>query len=426
MKIAFVSQPIDIVTRPSPNSIGIWTSEVAHRMAKTNDVIIFARSRNRRIYSTRNEEPAIRFKLALSNSLLMRISRKLPWLSSIRRPFFSSPLYNLEYALQVALDLQQQRCDIVHVQNLSHFVPIIRAFNPNVKIVLHMHCEWLTQFDHRMIEQRIKKADLILGCSDYITHSIQDHFPAYASNCQTIYNGVDPKEFSGTVSTRDVSQPKKLLLVGRVSPEKGVHTLVEAFSEVARQFPDVNLEIIGPLGPVPIEYIVQLSDDPYIRRLDRFYQSSYFRTIREMIPPDLIDRVNFPGFVKHADLVERYRSADILINPSLSESFGMSLIEAMACEVPVVATRVGGMQDVVLDGQTGILVEPENPKELASAISRLLSDPSLRSEMGKAGKMRVVNQFSWETITSTLMSEYQNLFNGGRQGVHKKAVEAAL
>jgi len=88
---------------------------------------------------------------------------------NVKRPLFASKLFYLTYVLQVARDLKREKCDIVHLHNFFQFVPIIRAFNPKIKIVLHMHCEWLTQLDRTMIENRLRKVDLIIGCSEYIT-----------------------------------------------------------------------------------------------------------------------------------------------------------------------------------------------------------------------------------------------------------------
>ena len=75
---------------------------------------------------------------------------------SPKRPFFSSNFVALEYILPIALDLRRNQVDIVHLQNFSQFVPIIRAFNPRIKIVLHMRCEWLSLLDREMIEPRIQ------------------------------------------------------------------------------------------------------------------------------------------------------------------------------------------------------------------------------------------------------------------------------
>ncbi|HVN56639.1 MAG TPA: glycosyltransferase family 4 protein [Anaerolineaceae bacterium] len=422
MKIAFVSQPLDSVSKLSSNSIGIWTTEVARRLAAVNDVIVYARGKEWKAKREHEGKLIFEFKPAASHRTLRRISSRAAWLSTHKRPFFASPLYHFEYALQVALDIRQRNCNVIHIQNISQFVPIIRALNPRAKIALHMHCEWLTQLDREMIAKRLRKVDLILGCSDYITQTIQRQFPEYAAICQTIYNGVDTRLFSSPISRVNHAQTDKLLMVGRVSPEKGTHTLVEAYVRIAPRYPQLKLEVVGSIGVIPVDYIVKLSDDPTVRGLERFYQGNYFETLKKMIPKELHERIHFQGYIGHDLLVPHYQSADILVNPSLSESFGMSLIEAMSCGVPVVATRVGGMVDVVEEGKTGFLVPPDAPQDLAQAISDLMSNPALREEMGRAGKIRANDLFSWENIVSQLLLGYEKNLSSQRHDVHKKIV----
>jgi glycosyltransferase involved in cell wall biosynthesis len=90
----------------------------------------------------------------------------------------------------------------------------------------------------------------------------------------------------------------------------------------------------------------------------------------------------------------------------------MSLAEAMASEKPVVATRVGGMQEVVEEGKTGFLVDEGDAESLANAVIRLLEDEQLRREMGKAGRERVIALFAWEQVSNQLTTLYQDLLNG--------------
>lgn len=85
--------------------------------------------------------------------------------------------YHWGYAREVAKRIRMLRSDVVHVMNYSQFVPVIRRYNPTVRIALHMHCDWLTQFTRAIIEPRLRQTDLIIGCSEYITKTISDAFP---------------------------------------------------------------------------------------------------------------------------------------------------------------------------------------------------------------------------------------------------------
>ncbi len=419
MKIAFVSQPRDAVVPPVQNSIGIWTYEVARHLAPLSDVLVYTGGSRLRKYATRDAGVRYRHLPTLPDRQMLRLHEQWSKFRNAKRPFFASNLYYLGYILQVAADLRREQCDIIHAYNYSQFVPILRAFNPTAKIVLHMHCEWLTQLDRKTIKRRLRELDLVLGCSNYITKKIADSFPEFADRCQTIFNAVDIDHFSSANdhNTMHKHDAKKLLFVGRISPEKGLHVLLDAFQQVVKRYPNAQLEIVGPKPQCPLEFIVGLSDDEKLRQLASFYngdsQDSYFFHLQEwLLSSDIASQVTFAGFVPHMDLINHYHNADILINPSLSEAFGMSLIEAMACQVPVVATRIGGMTEIVEEQKSGLLVEAGNASALAQAILRLLADENLRKSMGEAGRKRVVGVFSWEQIAENLLNQYMNICPG--------------
>jgi glycosyltransferase involved in cell wall biosynthesis len=115
------------------------------------------------------------------------------------------------------------------------------------------------------------------------------------------------------------------------------------------------------------------------------------------------------GFVPYAELPRLYRQARVLVNPALSEAFGMSLVEAMANRVAVVASRVGGMLEVVQHGQTGLLVEAENPQALCQAMLSLLQNPDRAREMATRGRQRAERLFDWDRIAEQTWSLYQDL-----------------
>jgi glycosyltransferase involved in cell wall biosynthesis len=123
---------------------------------------------------------------------------------------------------------------------------------------------------------------------------------------------------------------------------------------------------------------------------------SYVEAIRTRISPVAAERLHFHDFVPHGGLVRLYAQADLFVLPSLYEPFGIPLIEAMASGIPVVASRCGGIPDIVLDGVTGCLVERENVEDLTSTIGRLFDDTDWRMAMGRAGRERVEAHFTWQ------------------------------
>jgi glycosyltransferase involved in cell wall biosynthesis len=120
----------------------------------------------------------------------------------------------------------------------------------------------------------------------------------------------------------------------------------------------------------------------------------------------IMDQVHFLGHVEHGKLPAHYAKADLLVLPSRMESFGLVLVEAMACGLPVVATRVGGIPEVVEDGVTGLLVPPNDPEALAEGINSLLEDPDRMKAMGARGRERAKEHFTWDTVAKRLVSLY--------------------
>jgi len=432
MKIAIVHQPIGTISSSDPRgSIELWIYEVARRLARSSEVIVYAKKgdnqkkfeysegvRYRRISTAVDEWFTFISKAfdKLRRFPLFQKIKAIVFFRNVKRPLFASSLFYFTYILQVARDLKREKCDIVHLHNFSQFVPIIRALNPEIKIVLHMHCQWLTQLDRAMIERRLREVNLVIGCSEYITEKIRCAFPQFANRCQTVLNGVDVNHFvnENRYSTTKKNGVKRLLSVGRISPEKGLHILLDAFQKVVELYPQAQLEIVGPQVLLPIEFIVTLSNDDKVSGLAAFYDKnsslSYFSHLQErLLSLNIANNVTFAGYIPYEHVVNNYRDADVFVNSSLSEALPLPILEAMASELPVVATRVGGTAEAVANGKTGLLVEPGDAPALAEAILRLFSNENLRKSMGKAARKRAVELFSWERVVNKLMCQYKNI-----------------
>jgi glycosyltransferase involved in cell wall biosynthesis len=168
------------------------------------------------------------------------------------------------------------------------------------------------------------------------------------------------------------ANPPEVLYAGRLSPEKGVLELVDA----ARA---MKLVIAGD-GP-----------------------------LRDQVPQAL-------GFVPPAELTGLYARAAVVACPSHREGFGVACLEAMAHGRPVVASGVGGLLDLVVSGETGVIVEPGNVPALRSALERLLADPELRRSMGEAGRRRAAEHFSWDSVTRKTLDVYAR-YAGKKSGL---------
>jgi glycosyltransferase involved in cell wall biosynthesis len=427
-RLAIVCQPWDMVARQTSNSIVIVAYQFARRLARDWHVTLYGRRGAEQKYLEMDDESVEfrRFKvLGKPQTLVSDILSVWSCYRRIRGYYLFSYAYHILYALRVAVSIRRSRYDAVLVVNFLQFASIIRLFNPSATICLYMHCEWLTQFATAASERRLRRVDLVIGCSDHITEAIKARFPMIASRCHTVYNGVDTARFCplpaapNEKSEGEVLQgerPQRLLFAARLSPEKGVHVLIQAFKILAESRPTLRLDLIGHAGLLPYLYLAPDLQDRAIASIEPFYGNRPLDMVRRQLVQkgraylaDLAaeaagdDRIVFHGGVMQAGTIDFYRHATVLVFPSvLHEAFGLPTIEASACGLPVVATHSGGVPEVVEDGRTGILVPRGDARELALAIGRVLDDPALARAMGEAGRQRAVERFSWDAVSRRL------------------------
>jgi glycogen synthase len=230
----------------------------------------------------------------------------------------------------------------------------------------------------------VESAHRVIAVSHKMREDILAHFGADPSRVVVIHNGIDPDQFRHT-DRRDgldrlgVREPY-VLFVGRITDQKGIFHLLEA----------------APRLPAGVQVVLCASapDTPEIEeRLRRAVAGQpRIRWINEMVPVEVVTQL--------------YSHAAVFCCPSVYEPFGLINLEAMACETPVVASAVGGILEVVEDGTTGVLVPPANPEALAVALNRVLENPALGRSMGRAGRRRVEEQFSWASVAERTEQVY--------------------
>jgi glycosyltransferase involved in cell wall biosynthesis len=202
--------------------------------------------------------------------------------------------------------------------------------------------------------------------------------------------GVDLERFTpgGPVAALGESGRLRLLAVGRLVPRKGFDTAIEALSDL----PGAELIIAG--GPPERD----LPHDAEARRL-----------LVKAEEHGVADRVRLLGGVPRREMPALIRSADVVVCTPWYEPFGIVPLEAMASAVPVVAAAVGGLTDTVLDGTTGILVPPRDPKRLTAALRPLLADADYRARLGENGSQRARQRYGWDLIARHTADAYTRL-----------------
>ncbi len=410
LKIALVNQPWGHIVPPiqTGGSIPILLYELARRMAQNADVLLYTRGSFRKDVKY-DQGVEYRYLPIVWDKAIQKVMDRVPNRSAPNSPRFAQWYNYAGYGLQLARDVRAAGCDVIHVVNLSQFVPVLRRYNPNALIVLHMHCEWLSQLDPALLEPRLAQTDLILGISDFITNKAKKAFPHLADRCRTLYNGVDHEKFADRGDGPANDPARELVYVGRVTPEKGVHTLIDAFGRIADRFPDLRLRIVGPFEINLPEMVIPICDDPKVLALQPWFSETAYRAVLEkMLTPAIRDRVEFRGSLPQKDLPDQYRTADLCAVPSVwEEPFGLPLIEAMSCGAPVVATLGGAFPEIVQEGNSGLLVERDDPAALAAALQRLAGDAALRYRIGRAARSRVLELFTWDRAADSLLGFYR-------------------
>jgi glycosyltransferase involved in cell wall biosynthesis len=402
MRIAFVTQPGHAVL-PTLGSVEIEQRHVAERLAADDhQVMVLASAVGQQKRPDEIHDGVLYSFVPHFGVRYTRRLERLWWKPSPQRPIFGAWIHVLGYWIGVALRARRARAEVIWIANYSQAVPIIRRLNPTATIALHMHCDWLVLLDRRMVEKRLAHVDLVVGVSDGITDKIRARFPKLADRCVTLHNGVDVGTLVDVPVARNRNDGEvRILFVGRISPEKGVHVLLEAFHEVWRHNPHVRLTLVG--GPSIARHEWELSDAPWTRGLDRFYAGDYSQMLEDSLDPEVAPQVTMTGFVPHEEIVEQYRRADLLVCPSIwDEPFAVPPLEGMAAGLPVVASAAGGFLECVEDGQTGFLVPPGDSQALAAAISSLVEDRELRERLGAAGRDRALELYSFDAMASAL------------------------
>jgi glycogen synthase len=259
----------------------------------------------------------------------------------------------------------------------------------------------------------MENADAIIAVSETMKQNVMDLYQIVPEKVQVIYNGVDTRFFCETSRPETLRSygidPEKpyILFVGRITRQKGIMHLIRAISMV-----DPGVQTVLCASAPDTREIAQ--------EMETRVKSASQETGREILW--------ISETIPLQDLPILYSHAAVFVCPSVYEPFGIINLEAGACGTPVVAAAVGGIPEVVVHNETGLLVpfeaaqdaEPKNPEtyaaDLAAAINTLLRSPEKRSEMGAAARKRIEKKFSWNSIARQTLDFYQHLIKNRTPG----------
>ncbi len=218
--------------------------------------------------------------------------------------------------------------------------------------------------------------------SYYLRDILTKHYRVKPDKIAVVYNSVDLKDIEETAAGRRQKHGRQVIAVGRMVRHKRVEGTIAALNKLAGQFPDAALALVG--------------DGPEKESLEKLAEKLGSK-----------QRIKFYGNVDRHKTLQLLQESDIFVLNSIYEGLPHTVIEAMACSVPVVATRIRGTDEAVEDGRTGLLISPDNEKDLAKRITRLLQDRELAERLTRNALVSVKNKFTWESNLPKLEAELE-------------------
>jgi glycosyltransferase involved in cell wall biosynthesis len=299
--------------------------------------------------------------------------------------------------------LRMDGIDIYHSTNyMTPLFAFPRATRGPVRCVVTIHDVIPLKFPHftpnsrknrifplyrGLMAEVVRRADIVIADSDASRRDVIEHcrVPSEREHCvRTIYCGVSPRFTPPDVRPQaDPVRERRILYVGRADPYKNIEGLIRAFSQ-ARQN-----------GLPPSRLVIAGSPDP------RYPEAG--RTARELGVEDVVE---WTGYLSEEQLVSAYQDADLLVLPSRYEGFGLPVVEAMACGVPVICSDQGSLPEVA--GNAAVQVHPDDTPRLATEIYRVLSDETVWSKMSADGVAQA-RRFTWQRTAEQTLAIYAEL-----------------
>jgi glycosyltransferase involved in cell wall biosynthesis len=297
--------------------------------------------------------------------------------------------------VRLTLLLRRVRPDALYVNTVTNPIWLVAARLAGVPALCHVHEaeEAQPRVVRLAMTAPLLLARAVVANSAAARSALTDVVPRLTDRVEVVHNGVPGPADPPARRRWRPDGPARLALVGRVSPRKGTDVALEALAALRVAGRDVELDVYGSVFPGYEWYLEELNE----------------RAARE----DLRGTVRFHGYVHPT--WPALASSDVVLVPSRVEPFGNTAVEAMLARRPVVASRVQGLAEVVRDGETGVLVPPDDPAALARAVAELLDDPQRADGLAEAGLADASSRFSVTTYRSRIAAALDRLPSGTRR-----------
>lgn len=309
-----------------------------------------------------------------------------------------------KYLTKVVSVLLNINPDIIQIENRPRFIPLLRQTFQRTPIWISLHSTMFISppyIEKEKLISCLNQADKIIVNSHFLKNYLIKQTDCEAAKIFVNHLGVDTNQFQSKWSTNQLNKKddllkqlnlegkKILLFVGRLRKIKGIHKILEAMPSIIQAVPDTILIIAGSA------YYGSARKTKYVNNLYK-------------LAKDFPNHVRFVSFIPHSEIHIWFEAADIVLVPSIGhEAFGLVNVEAMACGVPVIATNIGGMPEVIQHGLTGYLVNTEKAgMEIANYVIYLLNNPKEIKTLGLNSLNRVLENFTWEKSANRLLQLY--------------------
>ena len=315
--------------------------------------------------------------------------RRLPFWNALAAGAGGSLEGFLEVRQEVARLRREFEPDLVHVAFIAPGVlfqlQTARVYPAPLLVTMQQQrATFQAPASARLLSSTLRAADWVVSCSESTRKDMEAMVPEIAPRSSVIRNALTPPP---VVPTPLPEASPRLLCLGRLDHQKGFDLALTAFATVAQRFPDVGMVLAGD-GPLRGE-LEALASRLGIRQ-----------------------RVEFLGWVPPTEVPTLMNSATAVVMPSRDDPYPLVAIETAMMGRPLVATRVGGLREAVVDQKTGLLVPPEDPDALASALVQIIGDPGHARRLGEAGRAWALATFSWERFVNAYDDIYHRLLLG--------------
>ncbi len=279
--------------------------------------------------------------------------------------------------------------DIIHAHYASSYglLNALSGFHPNILSVWGSDVFEFPRksvFHKKILQFNLEKADHLFSTSEYMKRELQKYTD---KEITVLPFGIDTKYFEPYEVERFFDDETVVIgMIKSMEDNYGVKYLLEAFAEITRIYPDKKLKLLLIGGGTKLEEYKNFA-----------------------VSLGIGDETHFTGYISYSDIPFYHNQLDIAVYPSLRESFGVAALESSACGKPVITTDIGELPNLILDNETGFIVQHKSSKAIIEKLQVLIENKDLRTRLGKAGRKYVMQNYNFKNNLSSMSIHYKNI-----------------